>query len=39
MGRVAEPEEVADVVVYLASDQSSYIIGQCVNVNGGLLME
>ncbi|VAV85557.1 3-oxoacyl-[acyl-carrier protein] reductase [hydrothermal vent metagenome] len=34
--RMGTPEEVADVVVYLASDASSYITAQTINVNGGL---
>jgi 3-oxoacyl-[acyl-carrier protein] reductase len=36
MGRAATPEEVANVVLFLASDLSSYVTGQCVNVNGGM---
>ncbi len=35
MGRMAKPEEVADVIYYLASDKSSYISGSIVSVNGG----
>lgn len=35
MRRVGEPEEVADLVAYLASDESSYISGQCINITGG----
>ncbi|MCF6249495.1 MAG: SDR family oxidoreductase [Desulfobacula sp.] len=39
MGRIGSPKEVADLVAYLASDQSSYITGQAMNVCGGQLME
>lgn len=34
--RFAEPDEVAETVLFLASDSSSYITGQTINVNGGL---
>ena len=34
--RMGRPEEVADAVVFLASDASSYITAQTINVNGGL---
>jgi 3-oxoacyl-[acyl-carrier protein] reductase len=36
LGRLAKAEEVADVVSFLASDQSSYITGQVISVCGGL---
>jgi NAD(P)-dependent dehydrogenase (short-subunit alcohol dehydrogenase family) len=39
MGRIGAPGEIADLVAYLASDQSSYITGQALNVCGGQLME
>jgi 3-oxoacyl-[acyl-carrier protein] reductase len=35
LGRVATPEEVADVIVWLASDRASYITGQTILVDGG----
>jgi 3-oxoacyl-[acyl-carrier protein] reductase len=34
--RMGEPEEVAHLVSFLASDKSSYITGEVINVNGGL---
>lgn len=36
VGRIAEVEEVAEVVRFLASDQAAYITGQTINVNGGM---
>jgi 3-oxoacyl-[acyl-carrier protein] reductase len=35
LGRFAEPREVADVVLFLASELASYITGQTLHVNGG----
>lgn len=35
LGRVAEPEDIADVVLFLASDAARYICGSVVEVNGG----
>ena len=35
LGRVALPEDIADVVVFLASDQARYICGALIEVNGG----
>ena len=37
LGRIAQPEEIAGVAVFLASDAASYMIGQTVHVNGGTL--
>jgi 3-oxoacyl-[acyl-carrier protein] reductase len=38
MGRVGEPEDIADVIVFLASDAARYITGQVLVVDGGLLV-
>ena len=38
LGRIGIPQEVANVVVFLASDASSYITGQTLSVNAGLFM-
>ena len=35
LGRVAEPEDIADVILFLASDQARYVTGALVEVNGG----
>ena len=36
--RLGEPEDVANAVLFLASDQSNYINGETIHVNGGLYM-
>lgn len=38
MGRMAEPEEIAEAVAFLASDRAAYITGTVLSVNGGLYM-
>lgn len=37
MGRIGRPEEVAKVVRFLCSDDASYLTGQVVSVNGGMI--
>jgi NAD(P)-dependent dehydrogenase (short-subunit alcohol dehydrogenase family) len=39
LGRVGTPEEVARTILFLASEASSYLIGETIEVNGGMLME
>jgi len=38
MRRIARPEEQANAIIWLASDEASYITGQALSVNGGLNM-
>ena len=38
LGRIAEPEEVADAVVLLCSERTGYMTGAVLNVSGGLVM-
>lgn len=38
LGRIGSPEEVADVVNFLISDQARYITGQVIQVDGGIAM-
>ena len=35
LGRIAEPEDIADVILFLASDAARYMVGAVVEVNGG----
>jgi NAD(P)-dependent dehydrogenase (short-subunit alcohol dehydrogenase family) len=38
LGRPAQPEEIAAPILFLASDDASYITGACIDVNGGSFM-
>jgi 3-oxoacyl-[acyl-carrier protein] reductase len=38
LGRFGEPEDVADVVLFLASDASAYVTGQVISTCGGMVM-
>ena len=38
LGKLGEAQDIADAVVFLASNQSKYITGQTLHVNGGMLM-
>jgi 3-oxoacyl-[acyl-carrier protein] reductase len=38
LGRIGEPEEIARMIVFLASDRASYTTGATFDVSGGMLM-
>lgn len=38
MGRIGQPGEIADLVVFLASDKAAYLTGQVIAVDGGMSM-
>ena len=38
LGRLGKPEEIANLVCYLVSDEADYIIGETINISGGALV-
>ena len=38
LGRFGEPEDIANLAIFLASDQSSYVTGQTIHVDGGMVI-
>jgi meso-butanediol dehydrogenase/(S,S)-butanediol dehydrogenase/diacetyl reductase len=38
LGRLEQPDDVADLVAFLASSQSDYMTGQAINIDGGIVM-
>jgi 3-oxoacyl-[acyl-carrier protein] reductase len=39
LGRIGTPEEVAKVICFLASDAASFVAGETIEINGGMLMD
>ena len=39
IGRMADPEEIAKVLVFVASDDASYMTGSCVLCDGGMMCQ
>lgn len=37
-GKLGDPQDIANAVLFLASDMSSYITGETISVNGGMYM-
>ena len=38
LGRIGQPEDIAHMAVFVASDKTSYVTGQTLHVNGGEAM-
>ncbi|MGZ4123361.1 MAG: SDR family oxidoreductase, partial [Tumebacillaceae bacterium] len=38
LARLGRPEDIANVVAFLASDKATYMTGQVLNVDGGMVM-
>ena len=39
LGRIGKAEEVAKVIAFLASDAASYLVGETIEINGGMYMD
>jgi 3-oxoacyl-[acyl-carrier protein] reductase len=39
LGRIGAPDEVARVICFLASDAASFLAGETIEINGGMLMD
>jgi 3-oxoacyl-[acyl-carrier protein] reductase len=39
LGRIGKPEEVASVICFLASDAASFLVGETIEINGGMFMD
>ena len=39
MQKIGEPETIAEAVTWLCSDESSYVTGQCLTVDGGVMAQ
>ena len=39
LGRIGQPEEVANVICFLASDAASFLVGETIEINGGMFMD
>ena len=39
LGRIGEPRDVSKAAVYLASDEASFLTGEILDINGGMLMD
>ena len=38
VGRIGQPEEIGEVVAFLATDAANFIVGETIHVNGGIFM-
>src|SRR5262249_22965740 len=39
IGRFGQPQEVAELIVFLASDRSSFVTGEVIRIDGGLMIK